>query len=151
MKEQKTFHVLNNFSWEDHASSTLHKYDQSAAFCLNKLSEFAFEMTNCQYGSEPVESTFPMRDAIAKYCMRIHGLVDKYFNYENINTYLHRDFKAYAKKVMCDPRNVGYEDFAEMSILSPEERCHLCILVMEAKKRVELIYFTKILSELIAI
>ena len=50
VKEQKTFHVLNNFSWEDHASSTLHKYDQSAAFCLNKLSEFAFEMTNGQYG-----------------------------------------------------------------------------------------------------
>ena len=93
-----------------------------------------------------------MRDAIVKYCMRIHGLIDKYFNYENINTYLHREYKAFAKKIMCDPRSVSYQDYAEISsVLSPEDRCHLCILVMEAKKRVELIYFSKILSQLIAI
>ena len=103
-------------------------------------------MTNNHYGKERVDSTFPLRDAIVKYCERIHGLVDKYFNYEDINTYLHREFKAYAKKVMCDPRSITEKDFIEITNLSPEDRCHMCILVMEAKKRVELIYFTKVLN-----
>lgn len=150
-KGQTTFHILNDFNWEDHAFSTLQKYDQATAFCLNKLSDFAFEMSNGRYGDEQVESTYPLRNAIVKYCLRIHGLIDKYFVYENINTYLNREFKAFAKMIMCSPRSVKYEHFASMTILSPEDRCHLCILVMEAKKRVELLYFTKVLSELIAI
>ena len=50
VKDQATFSILNGFNWEDHAFSTLHKYDQAAAFCLNKQSEFAFEMTNGRYG-----------------------------------------------------------------------------------------------------
>ena len=70
---------------------------------MNRQSEFAFEMTNNHYGNQPVESTFPMRNALVKYLMHIHGIVDKYYAYENINVFLHREFKALAKKIMCDP------------------------------------------------
>lgn len=59
-----------------------------------------------------MESTLPMRNAIVKYLMFIHGIVDKYFCYENINQFLHRSFKSYAKKIMCDPHTVSVEDFA---------------------------------------
>ena len=103
-------------------------------------------MTNGFYGCEPVESTFPMRNAMVQYLMHIHGIVDKYYNYTNINKFLHREFKGYIKKIMCAPESVTISDFADMTTLTPEERCHVCILVMEVKKRVELIYVTKILS-----
>jgi len=102
-------------------------------------------MTNGCYGSEHVQSTLPMRNAIVKYLMSIHGLIDRYFNYDKINTYLDREFKACAKKIMTDPETLRMEDFG-MTSLSPEERCHVAIIVMETKKRVELIYVTKTLS-----
>lgn len=42
---------MSDFNWEDHAFSVLSKYAQTAANCLNRQSEFAFEMTNMQYGN----------------------------------------------------------------------------------------------------
>lgn len=107
-------------------------------------------MTNNCYGNEQVD-TLPMRTAMVKYLMGIHGIVDKYFNYNKINAYLHREYKAYAKKIMCDPQSVTVADFSEMKSLTPEERCHVCIIAMETKKRVELIYVTKVLSQLLGL
>jgi hypothetical protein len=49
--------------------------------------------------------------------------------------------------MMCDPESVSVNDFKELTILSAEERCHMSILVLETKKRVELIYLTKIMSQ----
>ena len=91
-----------------------------------------------------------MRNALVKYLMHIHGIIDNYYDYCNINRYMHRAFKTLAKKIMCNPQSVCLEDFSELTTLTPEERCHLCIIVMEVKKRVELIYVTRTLSELIA-
>eukprot|EP00806_Schmidingerella_arcuata_P008440 Macronucleus_8782.p2 GENE.Macronucleus_8782~~Macronucleus_8782.p2 ORF type:complete len:108 (+),score=24.38 Macronucleus_8782:1-324(+) len=105
-------------------------------------------MTNGCYGNEQVKSTLPFRYAIIKYLMCIHGVVDQYFNYDRMNTYLHRDFKVVAKKMMTDPGSVTVEDF-DMTSLSPEERCHVAIIVMETKRRVELLFVTKTLSNLL--
>lgn len=142
--------TLAEFNWEDHAFSVLNKYNKAAANCINRQSDFAFEMTNGHYGNHEVETTLPMRNAIVKYLMHIHGIVDKYFNYSNLNQFLHRSYKSYAKKIMCDPNSVSIEDFASTA-LSNEERCHICIIVMETKKRVELIYFTRMLSQLMGL
>lgn len=106
-------------------------------------------MTNGHYGEQELETTYPMRNALVKYLMAIHGIVDKYFCYNNINQFLHKSHKAFAKKVMTDPYRVSIDDFASMKMLTPEERCHICILVMETKKRTELIYVTRQLSELL--
>jgi len=47
---------------------------------------------------------------------------------------------------MCEPQNITSKDFRELTKLLPEERAHISVLVMETKKRVELIYLTKIIS-----
>ena len=52
-----------------------------------------------------------MRNAVVKYLMSIHGIVDKFFNYDKMNELLPRDFKALSKKIMCDPLSVTFEDF----------------------------------------
>ena len=129
----------------------LRKYAQPAANSLNRQSEFAFEMSYFQYGHESVNTTHPMRNAIIKYLMNIHGIVDKYYNYSNVNRFVHRDVKTFTKKIMTDPKNVTSADFEEMPALTPEDRAHLCILVMDTKKRVELIFVTKMLSKLIGL
>lgn len=50
---------------------------------------------------------------------------------------------------MCCPQQITYNDFKELKQLLPEERAHISVIVMETKKRVELIYFTKVLSLLV--
>lgn len=55
-----------------------------------------------------------MRNAIVKYLMNIHGIVDKYYNYSNVNRFVHRDVKAFIKKIMTEPGNVTSADFENM-------------------------------------
>ena len=142
-------HILGEYNWEDHTFSTLHKYDQNAANCINRISEFGFEMTNGCYGGEQVRTTLPFRDAIVKYLMYIHGIVDQYFNYEQTNKYLQREFKGVIKKMITNPLTVEVKDFDMITSLSPEERSHVGVIVMETKRRIELIYVTRTLSNLI--
>ena len=118
------------------------------AQALTDQSEHAFEMTNEHFAGNKVD-TFPMRNAIVKYLMGIHGIRDTYFDYSRVNKIMHKEHKAYTKKIMCDPKNISATDFQDLKMLTPEERCHVCIIVMETKKRVELLYFTKALSQLI--
>jgi hypothetical protein len=48
--------------------------------------------------------------------------------------------------MMCDPYNTTRDDFKDLTKLKPEERAHIGLLVMETRRRVELIYVTKIMS-----
>ena len=52
----------------------------------------------------------------------------------------------YIKKTMVDPNAITIKDFKELTKLLPEERAHISLLVMETKKRVQLIYLTKVMS-----
>jgi len=106
-------------------------------------------MTEERFAGEKVETTFPFRNAIVKYLMGIHGIRDAYFDYSAVNKKIAQQHKAYAKKIMCDPKANSAADFAHIKMLTPEERAHICIIVMETKKRTELLFFTKALSQLI--
>ena len=83
------------------------------------------------------------------YLMSIHGLRDDAFNYSRVNKVLKMQHKIFIKRLMTEPQNLTFEDFKELTLLTTEERCHVCILVMETKKRVELIFLTKALSQLV--
>ena len=83
------------------------------------------------------------------YLMGIFGIKDDAFKYTNINKVLQHAHKVYIKKMMCEPQNITKNDFKELTKLRPEDRAHISLLVMETKKRVELIYFTKIMSLLL--
>jgi hypothetical protein len=48
--------------------------------------------------------------------------------------------------MMCEPQIITINDFRGLTKLLPEERAHISLLVMETKKRVELIYLTKVMS-----
>ena len=52
----------------------------------------------------------------------------------------------YIKKMMCEPQNITLKETLDLTKLQPEEMAHISIIVMETKRRVELIYFTKALS-----
>lgn len=83
------------------------------------------------------------------YLMNIHGIRDDCFPYNTVNKALHYLHKVFIKRIMCEPQNITEQDFRELTKLTPEERCHVCILVMETKKRVEMIYLIRAISELV--
>jgi hypothetical protein len=52
---------------------------------------------------------------------------------------------------MCKPQDVNIEDYHKFSeMLLDSEKCHVCILAMETKKQVSMIYVAKALSEYIS-
>jgi hypothetical protein len=83
------------------------------------------------------------------YLMGIHGIRDDCVQYSKINRVLHFYHKVFIKKIMCEPQNVTHRDFEELTKLQPEERAHVSLIVMETKRRVELIYLTKIMSQFV--
>jgi hypothetical protein len=78
--------------------------------------------------------------------MGCHGIINDSFNTAKINKILHRDLKSWIKKIACHPDELEINDMLSSSLL-PEERCHLCILVMETKRRIELLYFGEVVSK----
>lgn len=52
---------------------------------------------------------------------------------------------------MCNPQDITDEDYNRFSELlyDSEEKCHVCVLAMETKKQVGLIYVAKALQDFI--
>ena len=53
--------------------------------------------------------------------------------------------------MFCEPNNITINDFKELTKLLPEERAPIGVIVMETKRRVELIYVTKVMSLLLSL
>jgi hypothetical protein len=82
-----TFHILDDFNWEEHSYSILHKYLPPVAEALNKQSEFAFKMTKGCYGNRATDTKL-FRDSIHMYLMSIFGIKDDAVQYTKINKVL---------------------------------------------------------------
>jgi PA26 p53-induced protein (sestrin) len=78
------------------------------------------------------------------YLQRIHGLSDEEFLYAHVNRLLNVPLKTFIKKAGTAPQTLTQQDYIEMStLLSDSERCHVCLLVMETKKEIELTFLSK--------
>lgn len=102
-------------------------------------------MTKRSFGGQEVD-TSQFRTAVENYLMQIYGVKDDTVDYRQINKVLQIQHKIYIKRMMCDPNHVCYDDFKDLTILTAEERAHISLLVMTTKKRVELLYLTKMMS-----
>lgn len=136
---------LDDFNWEEHVYSILLKYIPTFADCLNTEAVYSYQMTKNSFGQTEVE-TGPFRLAIQMYLLYIFGLKDDACDYNKINKVLQHPHKVYIKRMMCEPHNLTWDDFKGLTKLMPEERAHIGLLVMETKKRVELLYLTKVMS-----
>ena len=119
--------------------------------------DYAMKMTKNTYGSSENLDTHDFRYSIVLYLMLIHGIRDDQFNYNKINKTLLINHKTFIKKIGCEPNTnkdrMGntnkdlYDNFSSM--LSTSEKCHICILIMETKKQIELLWLTKVVNEYI--
>lgn len=91
--------------------------------------------------------TADFRNAIVFYLQEIHGIKDESFKYKKINDLFNIEQKIYIKKVMCNPQDITIDDYNKFSAaLYDSEKCHVCILAMETKRQVGLLYVARALS-----
>ena len=101
-------------------------------------------MTKAMYGQQESDTT-ELRTAIVNYIFAVHGVVNDSYNTGSVNRILHRDLKTWIKKIACHPNELSTGDVPR-TLLPAEEMCHICILIMEAKRRVELLLFAQAMS-----
>lgn len=60
-----------------------------------------------------------------------------------------KEFKTYIKKIMTTPNLVSKEDYTLFSKFTDYDldKCHICVLIMEAKKQTELLFVAKALTD----
>lgn len=93
-----------------------------------------------------VETT-DFRNAIIYYMKQIFGMREETFQFKQINEFIGKEQKVYIKNVMCYPEKISEEDYrAFMQMLNDSEKCHICILILETKKRIGLTYTARALS-----
>ena len=110
--------------------------------------DYALKMTKKTYGTsaQNIDTTY-FRQSMSIYLMNIHGVRDDQFNYANINKVLLIPHKQYIKKIGCYPQKVILQEYQNLSnLLSPSEKCHVCIIIMETKKQIELLFLSKAIN-----
>ncbi|KAJ3366051.1 Sestrin-1 [Allomyces javanicus] len=84
--------------------------------------------------------TFPFRQAVWNFVLRLFGQLHDDYDYSQINHFVNRRAKAFIKKIACTPHLLTYQDWTRMGVLlRPEEKAHLVVLVCEARKQAELV------------
>ncbi|OWZ19928.1 Sestrin-like protein [Phytophthora megakarya] len=142
----ENYEVLHteDFSWDEHCFSLVKRYfPGEAGQILEDLFNLTNKLTYDYIGAQKEEcvDTSPYRDAVWYYVHRIFGICHDDYDYRQVNTYLNRPTKIFLKKVACTPWKVHEEDFAHFDrTLSPSEKCHVILLVAEARKQAGLMY-----------
>ncbi|ETI46784.1 hypothetical protein F441_08846 [Phytophthora nicotianae CJ01A1] len=142
-EEYEVLHT-EDFSWDEHCFSLVKRYfPGEAGQILEDLFNLTSKLTYDYFGAQKEEcvDTSPYRDAVWYYVHRIFGICHDDYDYRQVNTYLNRPTKIFLKKVACTPWKVREEDFAHFDrTLSPSEKCHVILLVAEARKQAGLMY-----------
>ncbi|KAL7750450.1 hypothetical protein RI367_004224 [Sorochytrium milnesiophthora] len=154
---------LNDWSWEDHGVGLISKYlghevgemlddvfeeakhmtDYSLfniAMSPNMDGQSAYEGSLASAGADGLD-TAPFRQAVWYYVLRLYGQCHDDYDYARVNHFLNKRTKSFVKKVACCPQAIQYSDFQWMGVrLRPEEKCHINVLVVEAKKQAQLVW-----------
>ncbi|KAE9039435.1 hypothetical protein PR003_g9171 [Phytophthora rubi] len=142
-EEYEVLHT-EDFSWDEHCFSLVKRYfPGEAGQILEDLFNLTNKLTYDYFGAQKEEcvDTGPYRDAVWYYVHRIFGICHDDYDYRQVNTYLNRPTKIFLKKVACTPWKVRQEDFEHFDrTLSPSEKCHVILLVAEARKQAGLMY-----------
>eukprot|EP00732_Lithocolla_globosa_P003761 Lithocolla_globosa_v1_NODE_3149_length_1750_cov_12.517404.p1 type:complete len:562 gc:universal NODE_3149_length_1750_cov_12.517404:1724-39(-) len=132
---------LQDFSWEDHASPLLNQYFPQLGDALDSLFSETLELTEgTLYDSQSID-TWPFRQAIWYYVLRLLGMSHDDYDYSQVNKVLNVNVKKFVKKIVKTPQNITYSDYVDLGLnLFDREKVHLAFLVLEARRQGCLLY-----------
>ena len=79
--------------------------------------------------------------AIWYYVHRLHGIFHDDFDYAQVNKWLTIPMKKFVKQMISWPASITIADVKNIGIgLQVKEKAHAALLVLEARRQVELMY-----------
>jgi hypothetical protein len=106
-------------------------------------------MCSIFHQSDSSVDTGPFRSAMWYYALKLFGVTKEDYDYSDISTYLTSQNKAYIQKVCYTPHEIRLHDWKNFGLsLRDEEKCHVNLLTVQAKKQAILIYGLSAISQL---
>ncbi|KAI3649805.1 hypothetical protein MP228_005437 [Amoeboaphelidium protococcarum] len=136
---------LQDYNWEEHGVSLITKYLPELGDMLDAefnaiLNLTDYSLNNSRDELENVD-TWPFRQAVWYYVLRLGGMCHDDFNYHQVNIYLNKRIKQYIKKVACYPESIVPSDFHKMGFsFRYDEKVHINLLASEARQCCNLLY-----------
>ncbi|XP_062510233.1 sestrin-1-like [Corticium candelabrum] len=147
LNTSRTFRVLD-YSWEDHGYSLANRLYPDVGQLLEEKFRLTSVLTYQTFGSTTDVDTSRFRCAVWNYIHCIKGIYHDDYHYAEVNKLLNIPIKKYIKLVTCYPERVTVTDFRGfMNILSPSEKVHLNLLLLEARLQAELLYVLRAIMQ----
>jgi len=145
--EFATFRI-QDFSWDEEGYSTIARFDEATADCLDEKFRTIYNLTYDTMGSHTSIDTTLFRRATWNYIQCVWGIRHDDYDYHEVNELLHRDLKKYIKRSSCYPDRCRKSDYENiMQDFKTSEKIHFLLLVSEAKLQSSLLYAMRAVSE----
>eukprot|EP01138_Halocafeteria_seosinensis_P016342 gb/GECG01016673.1/.p1 GENE.gb/GECG01016673.1/~~gb/GECG01016673.1/.p1 ORF type:complete len:733 (+),score=88.35 gb/GECG01016673.1/:1-2199(+) len=130
-----------DFSWEQHGFSLLSRFYPLLAPLVDDQFKHTYELTYHTLAGEGGINTQPFRTAVWYYVHRLFGTINDDYNYKSVNTLMYPPTKSFIKQAVCSPETITEESFDGIEgDMGPDEKCHIGLLSIEAKKQASLLY-----------
>lgn len=134
---------FSEFCWEIHGFSMVRQFLPGVEEALEKEFDIVQTMSDRKFGHAEGLDTTPFRHGIWYYILCVYGLFADDYNYAYVNKFVPRQLKTHLKRVVHDPSTIT-KDSTEMGYhrvgLRPEEKLHVNIIAIGARKQAELLY-----------
>jgi len=138
--EYHIFHI-QDYSWATRGFSLVTRYFPMGAHPIDDCFKCIKSLTYNTFGNLEDMDTTGFRMAIWHYVNRIFGIFYDDYNYENVNKKIPQVIKAYVKIISVAPWRITAGDILNWPLpLLPQEKIHIALITLEARKNAELLY-----------
>ncbi|GAB5587688.1 hypothetical protein Unana1_02588 [Umbelopsis nana] len=143
--------MLSEYCWEDEGCDIVNQFLPGIGDCLDAEFDEVVQISDWSifHQTESSVDTGPLRSAMWYYALKLFGITKEDYDYSDIYTYLTNQNKAYIQKVCYTPHEIRYHDWKNFGLsLRDEEKCHVNLLTVQAKKQAILIYGLSVISQI---
>ncbi|KAG2182629.1 hypothetical protein INT44_005608 [Umbelopsis vinacea] len=143
--------MLSEYCWEDEGCDIVNQFLPGIGDCLDEEFDEVVNISDWSifHQTESSVDTGPLRNAMWYYALKLFGVTKEDYDYSDISTYLTNQNKAYIQKVCYTPQEIRYHDWKNFGLsLRDEEKCHVNLLTVQAKKQAILIYGLSTISQI---
>merc|ERR1711915_1089670 len=144
--EFATFRI-QDFTWDEEGYSTIARFDEDTAQCLDDKFRTIYNLTYGTMGSHSSIDTSLFRRASWNYIQCLWGIRHDDYDYAEVNELLHRNLKKYIKTASCYPELCIKSEYDSiMQDFNTSEKVHMLLLAGEAKVQSSMLYAMKAVS-----